>query len=116
VEPNGFATPSTPGMLSRTMRRVQGKLGRIRSSVLLPTAADGGKIDPYPLPSTAASEGALTTPAAYEYDSAAVPSASSTEGTGRKRRSMMPWSAHSSGSQTVRETRRVSRLSSLIVA
>lgn len=113
---NGVATPSTPGMLSRTMRRVQGTLGRIRSSVLYPSAADGSKIDPYPLPSGAASEGAFTTPAVYKYDSAAVPSASSTEGTGRKRRSMMPWSAHFSVSQTVRETRGASRLSSLIVA
>ena len=102
---NGVATPSTPGMLSRTMRRVQGTLGRIRASVLIPAAADVGKIDPYPLPSTETSGGALTTPIAYKYDAAAVPSASSTEGTGRKRRSMMPWSAHSSGSQTVRETR-----------
>lgn len=110
-------------LMSRAMRRVVGTIGRMRSAIpyALPSADATHRIDPYPLipadiPGTPAAfqytdtakAGAQTIPSLGE--GGTVPVQSASQGTSSKKRALLPWSFHSSGVQTARESRRSSRV------
>lgn len=93
----GEAVP--PTAISRTMRRIKGTMGRLRSSIPIPQTDSSSKVDPFPLLHDA-----------HDKDTKEAASTGSTYGSAHsqvesseKRRSILHWSGPSTGPQSVRE-------------
>ena len=122
ASPNDSALAQT--MVSRTMRRLKGTVGRVRSSFpSIPLVGQSGsdlagRVDPYPL----SKEDLAATPAAYEYGTASGgaavlgPSVSAGPGSKVGRASGLMGSIRRSGAQTVREAKRSLRAALPIAA
>lgn len=110
--PAEAGTAQAQTAMSRTMRRLKGTVGRLRSAIPPIPLNLASKIDPYPL----AADDLTPTPAGYEYGASSGGGASAAAagsrmsvgpaGGSEKRRSGLVGSFNRSGAQTVRELKR----------